>query len=380
MFLLSREKYYEEDDILYSAVYGKGFYQWTGRMVQDPLAGDDGQGSVSPLLENIDTQEIFFMKKLYEKDEMLPKYIRFIQNPADQKDVLWPCDLIQLNDSEQIGCSLAVDQPYNFSHERTEDDTSLAVLFPYGGYPVMEDGFRYLSQVGEMSWKNKKIQQMAIEIARRIQSINESGYLYLDFHLSRLFFSQDGRLYLNFSNLIFPDRNKQQWAEEDFFDMEACSYPVEFAEPAIVQGKQKYFDYSSQNYSMAAMFFYLMFGRYAYEGRLMDGYVDDSERAHYEKFRDYHKMPVFIFEPEDDSNALGLFADEQRIVELWKDAAPALRDLFLRALCQKTAVRRGKKRAPEPGEWLYCFERLGWTGGKNRKINREKEGEKNAEE
>ena len=50
MFLLSREKYYEEDDILYSAVYGKGFYQWTGRMVQDPLAGDDGQGSVSPLL------------------------------------------------------------------------------------------------------------------------------------------------------------------------------------------------------------------------------------------------------------------------------------------------------------------------------------------
>ena len=216
MFLLSREKYYEEDDILYSAVYGKGFYQWTGRMVQDPLAGDDGQGSVSPLLENIDTQEIFFMKKLYEKDEMLPKYIRFIQNPADQKDVLWPCDLIQLNDSEQIGCSLAVDQPYNFSHERTEDDTSLAVLFPYGGYPVMEDGFRYLSHVGEMSWKNKKIQQMAIEIARRIQSINESGYLYLDFHLSRLFFSQDGRLYLNFSNLIFPDRNKQQWAEEDF--------------------------------------------------------------------------------------------------------------------------------------------------------------------
>ena len=212
-----------------------------------------------------------------------------------------------------------------------------------------EQRYRYLNTIAEEierqvnqyldSWKNKKIQQMAIEIARRIQSINESGYLYLDFHLSRLFFSQDGRLYLNFSNLIFPDRNKQQWAEEDFFDMEACSYPVEFAEPAIVQGKQKYFDYSSQNYSMAAMFFYLMFGRYAYEGRLMDGYVDDSERAHYEKFRDYHKMPVFIFEPEDDSNALGLFADEQRIVELWKDAAPALRDLFLRAMCQKTAVR-----------------------------------------
>lgn len=379
MFLLSQEKYYEEDDILYSAVYGKGFYQWTGRMVQDPLTGDDGQGNVSPLLENISTQEIFFMKKLYEKEELLSKYIRFIQNPADRKDVLWPCDLIQLNDSEQIGCSLAVDQPYNFSHERDLDYTSLAVLFPYGGYPVMEDGFRYLSHIGEKSWKNKKIQHMVIEIARRIQSINDSGYLYLDFHFSRLFFSESGKLYLNFSNLIFPDGKKQQWAEREFFDTQTCSYPIEFAEPAIVQGKQEYFDYRSQNYSMAAMFFYLMFERYAYDGRLMDGYVDDTERGHYEKFRDYHKMPVFIFEPEDDSNTLGLFADEQRIVELWKDAAPALRDLFLRALCQNAAERNGKGRVPQPGEWLYCFERLGWTGRKNGKANGKKEGEKDAE-
>ena len=379
MFLLSQEKYYEEDDILYSTVYGKGFYQWTGRMVQDPLTGDDGQGNVSPLLENISTQEIFFMKKLYEKEELLSKYIRFIQNPADRKDVLWPCDLIQLNDSEQIGCSLAVDQPYNFSHERGLDYTSLAVLFPYGGYPVMEDGFRYLSHIGEKSWKNKKIQHMVIEIARRIQSINDSGYLYLDFHFSRLFFSESGKLYLNFSNLIFPDGKKQQWAEREFFDTQSCSYPIEFAEPAIVQGKQEYFDYRSQNYSMAAMFFYLMFGRYAYDGRIMDCYVDDTERGHYEKFRDYHKMPVFIFEPEDDSNTLGLFADEQRIVELWKDAAPALRDLFLRALCQNAAERNGKGKVPQPGEWLYCFERLGWTGRKNGKAKRKKEGEKDAE-
>ena len=50
MLLANKGKYYEDSDILYSAIYGRNFYECTDRMVQDPLAGDEGRGNVSPLL------------------------------------------------------------------------------------------------------------------------------------------------------------------------------------------------------------------------------------------------------------------------------------------------------------------------------------------
>lgn len=203
MLLGKQGKYYNDADILYSAVYGRSFYQWTGRMVQDPLGGDDGTGSMSPLLENIETKEMFFMKRLNETDEMLQKYIKKIKNPPDRKDILWPCDLVKLEEQDQVECDLAVDQVYSYSHERTGTYENLVVLFPYGGYPVCEDGNRYLSHIGHMNWKNPNIQKMAVEIARHIKNINDYGYVYLDFHLSRMFFKESGELYLNFSNLIF---------------------------------------------------------------------------------------------------------------------------------------------------------------------------------
>ena len=131
-----------------------------------------------------------------------------------------------------------------------------------------------------------------------------------------------------------------------------------------MQGKQEMFDYRSQNYSMTAMFFYLMFGRYAYDGKLMDGYMDDTEREHYEKFRDYHKMPVFIFDPKDDSNALGTFADEQQILDLWEETPGEIKTLFLHTLCQENAERTGKDRTASPEDWLKCFEKLGWYAAK----------------
>lgn len=360
MLLVNQGKYYEDADILYSAVYGRSFYQWTGRMVQDPLGGDDGNGSMSPLMENIETKEIFFMKRLNETDEMLQKYIKKIKNPPDRKDILWPCDLVKMEEKDQVECDLAVDQVYSYSHERTGIYENLVVLFPYGGYPVCEDGSRYLSHIGTMNWKNPKIQKMAVQIARRIQNVNRYGYVYLDFHLSRMFFDEKGEMYLNFSNLIFFDSRIGSVENAGAFDPGSCTYPVEFAEPAIVQGRQEFFDYRSQNYSIAAIFFYLMFGRYAYDGKLMDGYMDDTEREHYEKFRDYHKMPVFIFDPADDSNALGTFADEQHILDLWEEAPEAVKELFLKALRQENAERTGKDDTPTPEEWLDCFERLGW--------------------
>lgn len=367
MFLIDRGKYYQDEEVIYSAVYGRGFYQWNGRMVQDPLGGDDGRGNVSPLLENIETGELFFMKWLDETSDVLPEYIKRIKNPPNRDDILWPCDLVRFYNEIPAECSLAVDQVYNYSHERQAESHKLAVLFPYGGYPVCEDGYRYLSHIGVQSWRNEKIRAMAVQIAKHIKNVNDKDYLYLDFHLSRMFFQEDGELFLNFSNLALPFSQMGRFCGKETREVsysyhpETYTYPVEFAEPAIIQGIQNTFDYRSQNYSLAAMLFFLFFGRYAYDGRLMDGYMDDTEREHYEKFRDYHKMPVFIFDRQDTSNALGTFADEQQILDIWNEAPAQLRDMFSASLCQKNAQREVKEDMNfTPSQWLECFTHLGW--------------------
>ena len=106
------------------------------------------------------------------------------------------------------------------------------------------------------------------------------------------------------------------------------------------------------------MLFYLLMGRHAYDGSLLAGYPDDDPYNHYVKFRDYHKMPVFIFDPEDRSNAIGTFEEERGTVVLWEEAPEELRGWFLHAL-----RRSGSKAAesPSPENWLALFRHLGWN-------------------
>ena len=86
----------------------------------------------------------------------------------------------------------------------------------------------------------------------------------------------------------------------------------------------------------------LFFGQYCYDGRLLTGYVDDSIQKHYVKFRDYHKMPVFIFDPQDQQNALGAFDEERQVIELWEECPKILQELFIMTLSQSNAERNGK--------------------------------------
>ena len=103
-----------------------------------------------------------------------------------------------------------------------------------------------------------------------------------------------------------------------------------------------------------------LIGQYAYDGRLLTGYADDTIQTHYVKFRDYHKMPVFIFDPKDDQNALGAFFEEQQVIDLWNELPDALKTLFIQTLSQGNAERTTSVNNPTPSMWLKTFEELGW--------------------
>lgn len=115
-------------------------------------------------------------------------------------------------EEEQRGaCTLFVTQEYvpvpSPARERSGAD---ALLFPYGGYPGMVDGARKLSQIGKPSWKVQEVRDMAVEIVRALESVNRSGYIYADLHLSRLHFMDTGKVFLDFSNLIFPSATMEK--------------------------------------------------------------------------------------------------------------------------------------------------------------------------
>lgn len=362
---MTANKYRAQGDLFYSMVYGRGIYQWTGQLVQDPLGGDRGEGRVSPLLSNINTGELFFLKRVPDYSRI--RYRQRILTPPRNDRILWPSDMVWLDEEQRRLCSLFAAQEYTSTPtpEMARDEAD-ALLFPYGGYPMMMDGVRRLAQIGAPNWKNPAVRDMAIEITRALEGVNRSGYVYSDIHLSRMYFTQQNEVFLDFSNLIFSFRDVAGPDAANACRAEPGSYPIEFADPAVVQERIPFADLHSQNYSLCALLFYLFLGRYAYDGRLLDDCPDGDIRQHYVKFREYHKMPVFIFDPEDTSNSLGAFSEEQQVIDLWRELPASLRGMFLHTLRRENVNRAKPVNNPTPSAWLKCFQELGWRGENKR--------------
>lgn len=355
--------YFEQmsfDNLLYSYIYGGGIYRNTGQMVQDPLGGDNGEGRLSPLLRNVITGEEFYMKCIDCTYVFKKIYRKYILNPPNRSHILWPVDMVDLKDKD-IECSMRVSQDYtDISTDISMKDGNLGLLFPYGGYPTMISGVRRLQQIDSLSWKKSEVRKIAFQIISAIEDINRCGYVYEDIHLSRIFFMKNDEVYFNFSRLAL--------AMEDIFSDDAiymCSikdneYPVEFADPAVYRGLHKTLDFQAQNYSLTALLFYLFMGQYPYDGRLLTGYTDGSTQQHYIKFRDYIKMPIFIFDPNDRQNALGAFAEEEVVVNLWNELPEQLKTVFISTLKQSNAERTNYSDNPTPSMWLHYFNMVGW--------------------
>lgn len=346
--------------LLYSCIYGSGIYQNTGQMVQDPLGGDNGEGRLSPLIRSVITGEEFYMKRINCPSQLCEKYRNRINCPPNRSHILWPVDMLNLDDKD-IECSMYVSQEYTDTptdiHLR---GGNLGLLFPYGGYPTMINGLRRLQQIGSLTWKKPEVRKIASQIIKAIENINRCGYVYEDIHLSRIFFMDNDEVYLNFSGLAL--------SMEDVFSNDAIStcsiqgneYPIEFADPAVYRGLHKTLDFQAQNFSLTALLFYLLMGQYPYDGRLLTGYVDDGIQHHYVKFRDYIKMPIFIFDPDDKQNALGAFAEEEAVIDLWKELPNQLKTVFISTLRQSNAERTEYSDNPTPSMWLNCFRMVGW--------------------
>ena len=369
---MKQTRYLTPDDLIFSAVYGGGIYRWSGERAPDPLMGEE---ALSPLLTNLLTGETFFLRRLdCPGEETMASCCRRILTPPGRKDILWPGDLVFLPMSCRDDCAVLALRQYTDTPLPAEDRPGeLALLFPWGGYPPLTGGERKLRELREgpgLSWRQPAVRETAAAILRPLAALNRDGYAYEEIHPSRFLFREDGSVFLDYSPLLSAMPQALLCGEAKASAApgggELCApaegdYPLEFAEPAFVRGLRRQLDFRSQNYSVTALLFYLFFGRYPYDGRLLSDYVDDGSRLkHYAKFREYHRMPVFLFDARDESNRLGAFAEERAVLELWEDCPPRLKALFRNALGEGSALRRGGAEPPSPERWLAELRALEW--------------------
>lgn len=340
----------------YSRISGRGIYK---SVSHKNFTWDNGTGQTadSDVLMNILSGEQYYMRKVNHRAE-LEYYQHLIHNPADRRCVVWPSDII--TNVPDLKSNLYTEYSYC---EKTEDPSDAgiryALLFPLNTPLCKLTCDRILPELGELSWKNQKIVRFARSLLRSVAILNDGGYLYFDYHFRKLLTdsAECRRVMLDYSNLIYPIDTAAETFAQWKCRAESTEFPVEFAHPEIVRNPAARWDICKQNYSLAAMLFYLFIGRYAYDGPMMEGYSDDTLQNHYIKFRDYHKMPVFIFDENNTANALGVFADEAALILLWQELPEEIRRAFSSALCIDRYDSEAALARLTPLKWLELIKK-----------------------
>lgn len=348
-------KYIDESDLYFSELKGNKVYCWNKESDIDPT---DVSGSRKcPVFVNVRTDEEFLVKTI-RRGENERQYRGAVYHPANVENVFWPVDLLRISDT-------AVQAPWmesafgiNGDEEYTGREEWMIALFPCRNYSVSKTVQDELSQLNKINWREQRIQNVILRILEGFQKLNEQGYLCLDLDFRHLYLRDDGSVFFSYSDLLIAEDKFRRWGKEG--TLKKGEYPFEFAEPALVQGQNLAADLRMQNYGLAAMLFYLMIGRYPYDGPLMAGITDTNEVEHVHKFEVYHKNPVFIFDKQDPTNHLGEFAADGRVIELWDSLPASIQILFARALGKESALRMTPDQNASPEDWLDCLKNEGW--------------------
>ena len=348
-------KYINESDLYFSELRGNKVYCWNRGNDIDPT---DVSGSRKcPVFLDVNTNEEFLVKTI-RRSEKEKQYQRAVFQPTGVENVFWPVDLLKISDTAvqapwmESAFGIAEDEEY------TGQEEWMIALFPCRNYGVSKTVQDELSQFHKINWREQRIRSLILRILEGFQKLNEQGCLCLDLDFAHLYLRDDGSIFFSYSDLLIAQNKAQRWGREG--TLKKGEYPVEFAEPALVQGQYIPADLRMQNYGLAAMLFYLMIGRYPYDGPLMAGITDTNEIEHIHKFEVYHKNPVFIFDEQDTSNHLGEFAADGRVMELWEELPATVRILFQKALGKTSALRTVPDQNASPKEWLDCLKSEGW--------------------
>ena len=384
--------YIKAQELYYSEFLPNGIYaHYENNCVSLPIPDSLSQANAVPLVKNILTHELFYCKKLYiDSSEQKTIIINEILNPSS-KFASWPVDLLSISvDSEKTDNvePLYVRHFYcDKYHNSCEAEANYLLLFPYlekdssgrGGYEFYTslDNWYKNESIKNRNYKNDKIKLICKNIAYAFSNLNKDGYTYFDFSLSRFMLQTDFSVMLEYSNLILGSYSRRIRAGKHL-SVQYDSFPLDFMDPYIYireynestnpQNTPKNLNQESQNYSLAAMLFFLMFGRKPYEGQRLMQNQDNifDEVSHYAYLKNYYMKEEnihFIFDDTyDNPNLLNtdytdMFAAD---INLWQECPENIRKLFNTALNRRSAFRDPYVSMPKPETWMKAFESIGW--------------------
>lgn len=388
--------YINPNELYYSAVFPSGVYaHYANDNISIPIPDSLTKLKITPTVKNVLSHELFFCKKInVVSDAQKAILLQEILNPSTNL-ASWPVDLIAIWESDENKDSLVPSELRHLYcdkyHNVSEEEPNYALLFPYlkkdtsgrGGYAYYTplDIWLRNEPLNLRTYQNDKIKKVCYNLAYVLSQLNREGYVYFDFSLSRFMLKSDLSVVPEYSNLLM-DKNLSSKKQLKNLSAEYGFIPLDFADPFIYfrynteqnhsDGASKDFNLATQNYSLAAILFYLMFGRKPYEGhRLMQNQDDElDEVSHYAYLKNYYLQEEnihFIF--DDSYNNPNLLTDDytdmfSSVIELWKNCPQEIRELFLSALQRQSALRDSYTRSPKPSTWVHVFESLGWGNTK----------------
>ncbi len=271
-------------------------------------------------------------------DSVNEKWRYFVENPVDISSVLWPIDIVDLPDG------------------------IIGLVFRKRALPKLEPLKNLLYNSLLLSWKKDEIKQITANLLLTFSDIHENGYAYHSFDVEHIYFSRsNGKVFFDFS--IGMARHFDSKVIESKVDFDSIS--IEFLPPWRSFEDRAHLSLVDDYYSISALIFRLLIGRMPYQGRIMDGQGDmmdllrDVDPAdHYRMFEHYHSNPIFVFDPNDKRNSIGLYTHEEKNVELWEDLPDEIKLMFIETFSNSNvAAPQSEKKLYKPSEWYDALKK-----------------------
>ncbi|HEM5089132.1 hypothetical protein HO542_00980 [Streptococcus suis] len=352
-------------NVFRSAIFGRGLYQWLkGETVLYPY----DENLELPVLTNILTGERFYIRFFQGSYMKVLRLKYYIQHPNTTGQMVFPVDIVDIPyDGEDI--KVYKDSRLNYHYEDSnfniENDNNLyGIVFPLEHLhgrkrQTLKSWLQEKKFVASNSgiylngWTNPELRQVILHLLSSVIALNLSGYLLGDIHLSRILLDDELNVQFEFTDLLYMNDEMENSGEfVEPIAPKKGEYPLEFAEPAYIRGRVERLDVQSQNYSITALLFYLLFSHYPYA----DSYrtINDDEEdliRYYSSMYRYFENPIFVFE-DSESTRFGILEDEQHVIHMWGEVGKQAQEMFLSALSKAKAERLEDYCAPNPSMWL----------------------------
>ena len=268
-----------------------------------------------------------------------------ILNPVSNAFFEWPVDLIELGEAGKYARYLV------FKNRK------------FGSLQPIKDLLYQPGMSDQLDWRRPLIRSICRSILHAMMELQENGYIYNNFNMQNIFYHPEtGEVFFKFTPLI---RIAGSRTEFDTVDCGAVS--TEFAPPYIYNPDvyNGMLTRKSDYYQVSALLFRLMIGKLPYEGRDLAGYgvvfhpqFDTDEMAHNYYFKHYHQYPHFIFDENDDTNALSVTSDNDLPRERWNTLPESIKYMFRETLRQKTAEDPSSQISSTLRAWLEQIKNL----------------------